>query len=68
MKVTIDTEQDHKAFKRIAKAEDMAIFIWELVYNGWRDFKHTDYDYQPAWDKINALLKEHNIIIDDLID
>jgi len=53
---------------RLIKSEDMAMFIWELSHNGWRDFKHTDYDYQKAWDKINDLLEEHNINVDELIE
>jgi len=53
---------------RLIKSEDMAMFIWELYHNGWRDFKHTDYDYQKAWDKINDLLEEHNINVDELIE
>jgi hypothetical protein len=65
MKATFETT-DENEIKRIAKANDMADFIFELVKNGWRDFKHTDYDYQPAWDKINELLEQHNIDIDDL--
>jgi hypothetical protein len=66
MKATF-TSEDIDEIKQLAKASDMANFIWELVHNGWRDFKHTDYDYTKAWDKINTLLKEHNIDIDDLI-
>jgi hypothetical protein len=58
--------KDPQEIKRLAKCDDMASFIWELVNNGWRDFKHTDYDYQPAWDKIYELLEEHNIDIEDL--
>ena len=58
--------EDSMDAKRLAKAEDMAWFIWELVHNGWRDFKHTDYDYHIAWDKIHELLNEHNIDIDGL--
>lgn len=54
--------------KRLAKVDDMAGFIWELVHNGWREFKHTDYDYTPAWDKIRDLLLEHQIDIDDIWD
>ena len=65
MKVTFETE-DPQEIKRLAKADDMALFIWELVHNGWRDFKHTDYEYEKAWDKINELLSTHNIDIDDL--
>lgn len=48
------------------KAEDMAFFIVELVHNGWRDFKGTNYDYHKAWDKINDLLDRYNININDL--
>lgn len=62
------TVENSKDFKRLAKADDMASFIFELVNNGWREFKHTSYDYQPSWDKINSLLQEHNIIIEDLIE
>ena len=53
---------------RLAKANDMAFFIWELVHNGWREFKHTDYEYEKAWGKINELLEEHGIDIDSLVE
>ena len=59
--------EDPKEITRWSKADDMANFIWELVMNGWRDFKHTDYDYEPAWKKIRDLLEEHRIDIEDLI-
>ena len=59
---------DPKEIKRLSKSEDMAMFIWQLVHNGWRDFKHTDYDYQKSWDKIHELLSEYNIDIDDLVE
>ena len=65
MKFIVKTKNQQEA-KRLAKADDMAAFIWQLVHNGWREFKHTDYDYEPAWDKIRELLDEHNIDIDDL--
>lgn len=67
MKVTFETE-DKQEIQRLAKSEDMALFIWELVHNGWREFKHTDYDYQRSWDKIHELLEEYNINIDELIE
>jgi hypothetical protein len=57
---------DIKEAKRMLKSNDMASFIWELVHNGWRELKHNDYDYIPAWEKINELLEEHNIDIEDL--
>ena len=59
---------DPQEIKRIAKADDMANFIWELVHNGWREFKHTDYDYKRSWERINTLLEEYRINIDDLIE
>lgn len=65
---TIFESEDSQEIKRLAKSEDMAFFIWELVHNGWRDFKHTDYDYQRAWTKIHELLEEHHIDIDDLME
>ena len=65
MIVTFKTN-DPQEVKRLAKANEMALFIWELVHNGWRDFKHSDYDYEPAWEKIHELLQEYNINIDDL--
>ena len=67
MKATFESE-DPKEIKMLSKSTDMALFIWELVHNGWRDFKHTDYDYQPAWDKIHSLLEEYNIDVDDLTE
>lgn len=65
MKATFRSK-DPIEIKQLAKAPDMAMFIWQLVHNGWRDFKHTDYDYGPAWDKIGELLDEYNITPDDL--
>lgn len=52
--------------KQLSKANDMAGFIWELKHNAWRDFKHTDYDYTKAWNKIDELLEEFNINPDEL--
>ena len=67
MKATFESE-DPQEIKRLAKSTDMALCLWEIVHNGWREFKHTDYDYQKAWDKINSILEQHNINVDDLID
>lgn len=65
MKMKITTK-DKQEMKRLLKSDDMASFIWELVNNGWREFKHTDYEYEKAWEKINELLEEHDINIDEL--
>ncbi len=67
MKVKFQSE-DEKEIKRLIKSTDMAHCLWEIVHNGWRDFKHSDYDYEKSWDKINQIIAEHNIDVDDLID
>ena len=60
MKAIFETDDPIEILK-LAKSNDMASFIFELVNNGWRDFKHTDYDYQPAWDKINELIERFEL-------
>ena len=66
MKATFESE-DPKEIIQLAKASDMACFIWELTHNAWREFKHTGYDYHPAWDKIRELLEEHNLNPEELL-
>ncbi len=65
MKAIFESE-DPTEIKRLAKANDMANFIWELQNNAWRQFKNTDYDYQKSWDVINEFLGQYNINTDDL--
>jgi hypothetical protein len=60
------TTNDAMTAKQLVKASDMAAFIWELKHNLWRQFKHTDYDYEKAWGAIADSMEEHNIDIDDL--
>lgn len=67
MKATFESD-DPMEIKRLAKSNDMAMCLWEIVHNGWREFKHTDYDYQKAWDKITSILEEYDINTDDLIE
>lgn len=67
MKATFESD-DQIEIKRLSKSTDMAICLWEIVHNGWREFKHTDYDYEKAWDKIKDIIAEHNIDVDDLIE
>lgn len=67
MKATFESE-DPKEIYRLSKSTDMAMFIWELVHNGWRDFKYTDYDYERAWHKIHELLDKYGIEADSLIE
>ena len=59
--IFISSQEDALTY---AKAKDMASFIFELVYNGWKEFENSDYDHEPAWKKIDELLKKHGIDID----
>ena len=67
MKAIFESDEEIE-IKRLAKSTDMAMCLWEIVHNGWREFKHTDYDYEKAWDKIRDIISEYNINIDDLVD
>jgi len=67
MKATFQTT-DPKEAKRLSQANDLAICLWEILNNGWREFKDTDYDYHRAWDKINEIVEEHGINVNELID
>jgi hypothetical protein len=60
MRVTIKNVKQEEAIKMLM-ATRMSAFIWELVHNGWREFKHTDHDYERSWKKIHELLDEHGI-------
>ena len=64
MKAIFESD-DETEIKRLAKSTDMAMCLWEIVHNGWREFKHTDYDYEKAWDKIRNIISEYDINIDD---
>jgi hypothetical protein len=65
MKATFTTEEPQEIL-RLAKSTNMALFIWELVHNGWRSLP-DEYDYEPAWDKIHELLKDHGLDADELM-
>jgi len=67
MKITITTKDEQQA-KRLLKANDMACFIFNLQNNLWRQFKHTDYDFEPYQKAIVESLESHGIDIDQLID
>ena len=62
------TSADPIEIKRLSKANEMAHCLWEIVHNGWRDFKHTDYDYEKSWGKLHDIMLAHNIDVDDLMD
>jgi hypothetical protein len=66
MKVTFETD-DPKETLRLAKSLDMALFIFELTNNAWREFEDTDFK-DEVWGKINELLDYHGINVDELLE
>ena len=48
----------------------MAMFIWELKHNFWRQWKHdeTDFNLETYKEALADLLDEHSINVDELID
>jgi hypothetical protein len=65
MKYTFETE-DEKEAKTLLKASDMACFIFELKNNLWRQFRHTDYEYEPYKKAVIDLLDEFGLLDDEL--
>lgn len=69
MKYTFETK-DPKEAKRLTKALDMAIVLFEFSNNAMREFKHKT--EEPTADelmaKFFALMDEHNIWLEDLMD
>ena len=68
---------DEMSFRRANKATDMAIVIWELVFNARKkimnhiEFKNVEDPYIAAglvFDLIHEELNERNINIEDLIN
>ena len=57
---------DEEKFQRAAAADAMASCLWEIVHNSWREFKHTDYDYEPYQKAIADIINQHGIDVDKL--
>lgn len=59
---------DHYDEKRKAKALDMALCLFKIKNNVWRQFKHQDYDPYPMMEAINECFEYYHIDIDDLLE
>ena len=67
-KMVAFVSDDQKEILRLASADKMASCLFDIAFNVWRHFKHTDYDYDPYHQKIWECLKEHDIDPDELIE
>ena len=69
--VIFDLPEEYKAHLRCAKSLDMAIVLFEIQNNLWRQFKHREEDptlFYEFREAINSLLHDYGIIIEDLIE
>jgi hypothetical protein len=76
LKFNLNNPDERMEFERATKATDLAIILWELIYNVPRQIEdeiESDklierYEVLEAYrKKINELCEEHNIQIDKLI-
>lgn len=67
----LDNPEDLKAYNRTNKATDMAIVLFELIYNTNKNIlnKETPLErhLECVFEEINRLCEEYNIVIDELI-
>lgn len=69
IKYDISDPEDEKALQRAMNSLDMALYIWEILHNGKRHFKHNenatvDDVFEYLWQTAN----DHRINIDKLIE
>lgn len=72
----LNDADDSMAHMRAVKSLDMALVLWEMVYNTRKstcnqiEFKHIENPYEVVdliMDKLNEELNEHGINLDQLI-
>jgi len=61
---------EEMAMRRALKSSDMAMFIWELQHNFWKEWKHdeTDFNLETYRKALGDLLDVHSINVDELIN
>lgn len=68
MKVTFETEDGMESL-RVIKSLDMALFIWELLNRGLKQFEESEtIELEDVREMVYNLLEANNINIDELID
>jgi hypothetical protein len=79
IKYDLSDQDDRMEFQRANKSFDMAMMLWELMYNYKKKFyrqletdaESTDSEYElidSIFKSIHELAEEHNINIDELIN
>ena len=65
MKAIFETE-DRREMLRLAHSEDMAIVLWEIVNNLWREFEDSP-ERDTIWERIRQTIEDQGIDVNDLI-
>ena len=76
LEYNLNETDDIKAHLRAVKSLDMAIALWEIIYNTKKGLEWTlegkeldKYDtLELVFDKIHEIIKEHNIDLNELMD
>lgn len=69
IKYDLSDPEDEMALQRAMNSFDMALFIWEVLHNGKRRFKHSEnVDVDEIWEYLWELAREHKIDIDKLVE
>jgi len=66
LKFNLDDPDDKIAHYRCVKALDMAMVLFEIQMNLWKNCKKAP-AVQEVFNKINELIEDHNINLDELI-
>jgi len=76
LEYNLNERDDIKAHLRAVKSLDMAVALWEIIHNTKKGLEWTlegkeldKYDtLELVFDKIHEIFREHNIVLDELID
>jgi hypothetical protein len=69
IKYDLGDPEDEMALQRAMNSFDMALYIWEILHNGKRQFKNREnIDIDDVWQYLWEELKDHKIDIDNLVE
>lgn len=69
IKYDLNEQEDRRAMMRAMNSLDMALYIWQVLYNGKRRFEDSEnLDIHDVWEYLWDELKEHKINIEELIE
>jgi len=69
LEFNLDEPDDRMAHLRCIKSTDMAIVLFDIIYNLRKEIENIDTDEKLDlfYDKLNAIMEEQGINIDELI-